>query len=309
MSRQLKADQVEFVYVIRQIRRHWLLFGLWMTLVAAIAVFGSLSLPNMYKSMATLAANEPGGKAGGLGGALGSVSALAGISLGGSGEKKSVIAIELMKSRQFFTEFAHKHQLKLPLMAANGWDPATDQLSFDPDIYDVKTKQWVRKPVGLRQSEPSDQEVFEAFVRLFSVSQDKLTNVVTVSFEFVSPKLAQQWLSAYIDEVNLQMRARDVAEAESSIAFISEKVRDTALNEVREVLYSMLEEHHKTLVIANVKPDYVFKVIDPPAVADLKAGPVRSLMVLGALLAGLLIFVLGILAVILWRNTKAITQE
>lgn len=309
MSSQLKADQVEFVYVLRQIRRHWLLFGLWMTLVGGIAVVASLSLPNVYKSMATLAANEAGGKAGGLGGALGSVSALAGISLGGSGEKKSVIAIELMKSRQFFTEFAHKHQLKLPLMAANGWDPATDQLSYDADIYDVNKKAWVRKPVGLRASEPSDQEVFEAFGRLFSVSQDKLTNVVTVSLEFVSPKLAQQWLAAYIDEVNLQMRARDVAEAESSIAFISEKVRDTSLNEVREVLYSMLEEHHKTLVIANVKPDYVFKVIDPPAVADLKAGPARSLIVLGALFAGLLVFVLGILAVVLWRNSKAVAQE
>jgi len=309
LSRQLKADQVEFVYVIRQIRRHWLLFVLWMTLVAAAAVFVSLSMPNVYKSMATLTANETSGKAGGLGGALGSVSALAGLNLGGGGEKKSVIAIELMKSRQFFSEFAHKHQLKLPLMAASGWDPLTNQLTFDPNIYDVKTKTWVRPPVGLRSSEPSDQEVFEAFGRLFSVSQDKLTNVVTVSFEFVSPTLAQQWLAAYIDEVNQQMRARDVAEAESSIAFISEKIRETTLNEVRQVLYSMLEEHHKTLVIANVKPDYVFKMIDPPAVPDIKAGPARSLIVLAALLLGLLVFVLGILAVVLWRNSRAVAQE
>lgn len=309
MSRQLKADQVEFVYVIQQLRRHWLLFGLWMTLVAAFAVFVSLSMPNIYKSTATLTANEAGGKGSGLGGALGSVSALAGISLGAGGEKKSVIAIELMKSRQFFSEFAAKHQLKLPLMAANGWDPVTNQLTFDPAIYDVNTKTWVRKPTGLRSSEPSEQEVFEAFGRLFSVSQDKLTNVVTVSLEFVSPILAQQWLTAYVDEVNQQMKTRDVAEAESSIAFINDKIRETNLNEVREVLYSMLEEHHKTLVVANVKPDYVFKIIDPPAVSDLKAGPARSLIVLAALLVGLLVFVLGILAVILWRNSKAVAQE
>jgi len=268
-----------------------------------------LTLPNQYKSQAILIPTETTGKMGGLSGALGSVSSLAGISLGGGGEKKSVVALELMKSRAFFVAFMQKYQLKTALMAANGWDPASNELTFDADIYDVGRQQWVRPAIGLRKAEPSDQECFEAFMRMFGISQDKLTGVVTVSIEFVSPELAQRWLRLYIDEVNVQMKQRDISEANESIQFIEDRIAQTNLTEVRNVLFAMLEEHQKTLVVANVKPDYVFKLIDPPSLPDIKSGPMRSIIVLMALVGALFIFIVFVLALVLLQNRLQLKSE
>lgn len=306
---ELKSDQVALPVLVTSLLRYKWAGLLWMTLVVVATVMYVLTLPNQYKSQAVLIPTEASGKLGGLSGSLGSVGALAGISLGGSGEKKSVVALELMKSRAFFTAFAQKYQLKTQLMAANGWDPVTKALTFDPEIYDEHAKKWLRPAIGLRSAEPSDQECFEAFMRIFGSSQDKLTGVVTLSLEFVSPDLAQRWLQLYIDEVNVQMKQRDIIEANESIAFIQDRIAQTHLNEIRNVLFAMLEEHQKTLVVANVKPDYVFKLIDPPSLPDIKSGPVRSIIVLMALFGALFIFVVLVLALVLLQNRLQIKSE
>jgi uncharacterized protein involved in exopolysaccharide biosynthesis len=306
---ELKSDQVALPVLVKSLNRYKWIGLLWLILSVGATVVYVLTLPNLYKSQATLIPTETSSKLGGLSGALGSVSSLAGINLGSGGEKKSVVALELMKSRAFFAAFMQKYQLKTTLMAANGWDPATNELTFDADIYDVTRQQWVRPAIGLRKAEPSEQECFEAFMRMFGTSQDKLTGVVTVSLEFVSPDLAQKWLRLYIDEVNVQMKQRDITEANESIQFIEERIAQTNLQEVRNVLFAMLEEHQKTLVVANVKPEYVFKLIDPPSLPDIKSGPMRSIIVLVALVGAFFIFVVFVLALVLLQNRLQLKSE
>lgn len=306
---ELKSDQVAFSVLVTSLNRYKWLGLLWLIVAVGATVAYVLTLPNQYKSQAILIPTEASGKMGGLSGALGSVSSLAGINLGGGGEKKSVVALELMKSRAFFAAFMQKYQLKTALMAADGWDPASNKLRFDADIYDETRQQWVRPAIGLRKAEPSEQECFEAFMRMFSIAQDKLTGVVTVSMEFVSPELAQLWLRLYIDEVNVQMKQRDITEANESIQFIEDRIAQTNLTEVRNVLFAMLEEHQKTLVVANVKPDYVFKLIDPPSLPDIKSGPMRSIIVLMALIGALFIFIVFVLALVLLQNRLQLKSE
>lgn len=306
---ELKSDQVALPVLVKSLNRYKWIGLLWLILSVGATVVYVLTLPNLYKSQATLIPTETSSKLGGLSGALGSVSSLAGINLGSGGEKKSVVALELMKSRAFFAAFMQKYQLKTTLMAANGWDPATNELTFDADIYDVTRQQWVRPAIGLRKAEPSEQECFEAFMRMFGTAQDKLTGVVTVSLEFVSPELAQKWLRLYIDEVNVQMKQRDITEANESIQFIEERIAQTNLQEVRNVLFAMLEEHQKTLVVANVKPEYVFKLIDPPSLPDIKSGPMRSIIVLVALVGAFFIFVVFVLALVLLQNHLQLKSE
>lgn len=306
---EIKSDQVALPVLIVALWRYKWAGLLWLVLVVGATVAYVLTLPNLYKSQAILIPTEATGKLGGLSGSLGSVGALAGINIGGGGEKKSVVALELMKSRAFFAAFMQKYQLKVQLMAAKGWDPATKQLLLDPEIYDASKQLWLRPAIGLRAAEPSDQECYEAFMRIFASSQDKLTGVITISLEFVAPDLAQRWLQLYLDELNLQMKQRDISEADESIQFIQDRIAKTDLNEIRNVLFAMLEEHQKTLVVANVKPDYVFKLIDPPSLPDIKSGPVRSIMVLAAMVGAFFIYIVVVLALVLLRNRLQVKSE
>lgn len=301
----IRQDEVSLPLVFKYTwkNKYWLFATLCVSV--GLAVYLSLQLPNLYRSEARIvAANETQGKAGGLSSQLSSVSALAGINLGGGGEKKSVIALEMMRSRQFFNDFAEKHQILTPLVAGFRWDIQKDQVLLDPEMYDVSAGKWIRPGIELRKAEPSMLEGYEQFMKRFNSSQDKLTGVVTVSFEFISPTLAQQWLKLYLDEINDVMRKKDIEEAESAISYLNQQIEQTQLAEVKTALFGLIEEHTKTLTMANARKEYVFKTIDPPYKPEVKSGPMRSVIVLFTAVVHCFLFVLLVMLYLLFTRNK-----
>ena len=200
-------------------------------LVAVIVAAYSLTLPNIYRSEALVVPVEDGagGKLGSLAGQFGGLASLAGISLGKGDSNKSVIALEKLKSREFFFKFAEKHQILVPLMAAKEWDPQSDKLVLDADIYNADTDTWVRDVSWPKQPKPSLQEAHKAFLDSLTVSQDKTTGMVKIMLEHVSPTIARDWTTALITDLNEEMRQRDIAEAQSSIAYLEQQVADTKI--------------------------------------------------------------------------------
>lgn len=258
---------------------------------AILSVFYALSLSNIYKSEALLApaGENSNGALAELGGQFGGFASLAGINLGGGSMDKTTLAIEVLKSREFISEFIQKYDLLVPLMAAKNWDPSTDKLMFDSDIYDEANKKWVRDPKPPMTPEPSSQESYKRFIELFTVSQDKITSYVTVSIEFYSPNVAKHWLDLLTQEINQEIKEREVAEAKRSIKYLNEQLEKTALADMKTVFYQLIEEQIKTVMFAEVRTEYVFKTIDPAIAPELKMKPKRTLIVLlGMMLGGVL---------------------
>ena len=253
-------------------------------LVAVIVASYSLTLPNIYRSEALVVPVEDGagGKLGSLAGQFGGLASLAGISLGKGDSNKSVIALEKLKSREFFFKFAEKHQILVPLMAVKEWDPQSDKLVLDADIYNADTDTWVRDVSWPKQPKPSLQEAHKAFLDSLTVSQDKTTGMVKIMLEHVSPTIARDWTTALITDLNEEMRQRDISEAQSSIAYLEQQVADTKITEIKTVLYQLIEEQTKTLMLANVKPEYILETVDAAIVPEKKYNPGRAVMVIGA---------------------------
>ena len=266
---------------------------------AVAAVFYALSLPNIYKSEALLApAAEQ--KSAGLSGQLGGLAALAGVSLGGgAGVDKTALAIEVVKSREFLSRFIQQRINLQDLMAAKSWDLGSNTVNYDSGIFDPQTQRWLREVNPPRQAEPSKQEAYKAFSEILTVSQDKATFMVKISIEHVSPYLAQNWLTMLIADLNLEMKSRDMAEAEKSITYLQQQISQTNLADLKAALFSLIEEQTKTLMLANVRDEYAFKTIDPAIVPELKAKPARALIVilaaiLGGILSSLFVIVRGV---------------
>ena len=268
-------------------------------LSAVISVSVALYLPNKYTSEALLAPRAEGGVGGGLGqlaSQYGGLASLAGINIGGLGEGgKTAIAIEMLKSREFFGEYLYDHVL-VDLMAAEGWDRALDKSILDPSIYDSATLTWVRDIGPEFQIKPSVQEAHDDFVESsLSVSEDKQTGFVTLAVTHFSPSVARDWVILIVNGVNNAVRARDVEEAENSIAFLNEQRQKTSLVSLTEVFAELIEQQTKTVMLAAASEEYVFQVIDPPVAPELKSEPSRALIcILGVLLGGMLsvVFVL-----------------
>lgn len=260
-------------------------------LVAVATALYSLTLPNIYRSEAlvTPVTEGAGGNLSSLAGQFGGIASLAGINLGGKEGNKTSIALEKLRSREFFFTFAEKHQVLVPLMAAKSWDPDSGQLILDGDIYDEKTDQWLRNVKHPRQPKPSLLESHETFLDNLTVSEEKERGVIKISFDHVSPVIARAWVTALVADINDEMRQADIQEAELGIAYLEQQIEQTKISEIRSVLYQLIEEQTKTLMLTNVKPEYVFETIDAAVVPELKLKPSRAIMVIGAaLLTGIL---------------------
>lgn len=288
-------DVIDLQQLLKLILRRKLFIIVTTLVFTAVSVTYALSLPNVYKSEVTLSPVAESSNSG-LSGQLGGLAALAGANLGNKANDKVGLAVEVLGSRDFIGKFIEENDLYIPIMAAEGWDRASDTLIIDPEIYDVDSNQWLRDVPPPFKPKPSRLETTIEFKKLFSVNNSKATGIVSLGIEHYSPYLAQEWAEKLVRTINEYMRQRDLKEAEQSIAFLNQQVSKTNLSDARTMLFALIEEQTKTLMLANVRSEYVFKVIDPPVVAELKAKPQRALIVssgfaLGFILSLIIVFI------------------
>ncbi|MEF1308615.1 Wzz/FepE/Etk N-terminal domain-containing protein [Vibrio mytili] len=259
---------------------------------AVSSVLYALSLPNIYKADALLAPAESSGGGGlsKMAGQLGGLAALAGVNLGGGESSQTDLAVQVMNSRQFVDAFINKHDLLVPVMAAKDWDLTSNQLILDEEIYDPSSGEWLREPDGLRGATPTAQEAFEVFKKdILSVNSDTETGLYTVSVKHYSPYVAQQWVNWLIEDINKVMRERTIAESSQNLEYLNTQLQKTAVADMQSTFYSLIEEQTKSLMLAEVQEEFVFKIVDPAVVPEIKDGPKRALIcVLGTLLGGML---------------------
>ncbi|MGY0649137.1 MAG: Wzz/FepE/Etk N-terminal domain-containing protein, partial [Paraglaciecola chathamensis] len=257
-------------------RGKWIIIAI--TAIFAVAsVLYALSLPNIYKSEALLApadSDQQGGLSG-LSGQLGGLVSLAGVNLGGGKTDKTALAIEILKSREFFAKFAEKHNILPDLMAVKEWDMTTNTVVYDEEIYSSESGEWVREVKAPRTSKPSNQEGKKVFERLFSVEKNLETGMISIRIEHQSPFIAKKWVDWLIDDINLEMKVRDASEAENSIAYLESQILTTNIVEQKTLLYQLIEEQAKTLMFAEVRIEYAFFTIDKAIVPEKKSGPSR----------------------------------
>ncbi|EGR2226458.1 TPA: Wzz/FepE/Etk N-terminal domain-containing protein [Vibrio parahaemolyticus] len=262
------------------------------TFVFAVgAVLYALSLPNIYKSDALLAPAESsnGGGLSKMAGQLGGLAALAGVNLGAGESSQTDLAVQVMKSRQFVETFINKHDLLVPLMAAKDWDLTNNKLILDEELYNPNTGEWLREPNGLRGSTPTSQEAFEVFNKeVLTINQDKESGLYTVSVKYYSPYVAQQWVNWLIEDINKVMRERTIAETSQNLAYLNTQLQKTAVADMQSTFYKLIEEQTKSLMLAEVQEEFVFKIIDPAVISETPFLPNRFIIVLmGSIFGGI----------------------
>lgn len=280
----------------------WLISGVT-GLAVAISVVAALSLPNIYIATALLApAENSGGGLSGLTRQYGGLASLAGISLPGGEEGSRVqLGMQLMKSRAFIGEFVERRDILPQLMAVKAWDSETASIVFDPESYDATSQRWVRDVEPPKSPTPSAQEAYKSFDAILGVSQDDETGYVTVSIEHQSPVVASQWVNWLVEDVNAAVKAQEVAEARMSIEYLKEQVDNTSLADLQAVFFELIQSQTETVMLAEVRPEYVFKTIDPAVAPEEKSKPNRILICVLAALAG---GILGVVVVLVRHYSR-----
>ena len=270
------------------------------TFVFAIAAIAyAIHLPNIYKSTVLLAPVEQDKQGGGLSALaskFGGLASLAGVNLGGSSIDKTTIALEILKGKAFIGEFVNKYQLKPVFMATNGWNLTTNSLTYDSELYNEKTKKWVRDVSPPKTTIPSDLEFYHYFIKNnLAVSKDKETSLITVSVKHYSPYVAKNIVDKLIIAINNKMKQADILQAEKSIQYLTKALSETDNADMQKIFYQLIEQQQQTKMLASVKEQYVFKTVDPAVVAEKKDSPKRALIVVLATMLGGMLSVLIVL--------------
>ena len=282
-------------------RGKWIIIA-FTIIFAAAGVAYALYKPNIYQASALLAPaqDDAGGR---IGGQLSGLASLAGVSLGGGDANKTVIAKETLQSRAFLTDFIHRHNLAVPLMATKAWSMNSGEWIFDDDIYDASTQQWLSDENG-QLLEPTDWDLVKQFKEQLSVSENKDNGMLTVSFKSLSPVAAKDWVEKLVHDINEHMRAQDVQEAEASIAYLEDKLRQTNIAGMQQVFYQLIEQETRTVMLANAQREYVFKTVDPAVVPQEKSEPKRALIAIVATMLGGMLGVFSVFLIAFIRSGK-----
>jgi uncharacterized protein involved in exopolysaccharide biosynthesis len=261
-----------------------------------ISVAIAISLPNIYRSETIVMANDqssPNGLLGSLSGQFGGLASLAGINLSSGGTDRTGYALEVIKSKEFLYQFIESYKIKLAIMAADRWEPSTNTLIFDKDVYDEESKLWVRDVSFPFQPEPSLNETYKKIVKehLF-VHRNLETGMISISFSHVSPYIAKELLDNLIENLNQTIKQRDLKEAEANIQYIKSEMENTQQPAMKNLYHGLIEQQIQTSMFAKVKDDYVFKTVDRAVVEEEKYKPKRGMIVTFGLVIG---FVLGFL--------------
>jgi LPS O-antigen subunit length determinant protein (WzzB/FepE family) len=265
-------------------------------IIAITAVFAvasltyALTLPDQYKAAVLLSPSQSTnpGTSGALG-QLGGLASLAGVSIGGGESNDSQLAQEIMMSWGFIESFISDNDIAVEVYAAEGWDKGSNKLQINQDFYDSETNTWLVEDDFGQQGPPSSWKLYKSFSKRLGVSEDKKSGLISVSIEYYSPLIAKQWLDLYISSINKHMQERQMIKVTSNIEYLEAQIEKTAITEMREVFYTIIEEQIKSKMLAEASPNYAFEAVSSSMVPAEKSQPKQALIcILGVLLGGML---------------------
>ena len=288
-TEQLHDDEIDLRELFSVLWTGKKLIAAITSLFAVVSVIYALSLSNEYKSSAVVAPAESGGSAlGSMVGQLGGLASFAGINIGSGENTETLEAMEIMQSWGFIEEFIETNNLQIPVYAAEGWDKASNSLKLDNELYDSESKTWLIEDEDSGEKRPpSSWELFEEFHKKLTVSQNKTSGLITISIEFYSPQLAKQWVELFVYSINDYMRERKLEQVNRNIQYLTAQIEKTAIADMREVFYQIIEEQTKSKMLAEASPEYVFLTVSKAMIPEQESRPKRAIIcILGILLGG-----------------------
>ena len=278
-------------------------------IVAISSVFYALSLNNIYSSGALLEMNdntsEDNSLVSNLSSQLGSLSSLAGIEVGGTFADRTLITIEMLKSKDFFHDLIILEGVLPKLTAAGEYKKDTQTILFSDEVYDEISSTWkIDKKLG--SLKPSFLDSYKVYSDSFNAEQDKQTGLIIISFEHISPVFAKNFLDNIINLMNKINRERDINNATKRLKYLTSGLTNTNLSEVKFAISKLIEIEQKKLMMANLSEEYLFKVIDSPFVPEKKISPKRSLICIFITVIGVFFIILGYLIAFLIQDRRRI---
>ena len=285
-------ESLELVNVVAFLLRYWRWVASGAVSGGIVALIAAFVMTPVYRAQAVVvpAGTERTSALAGVTAQLGPLaSVLGGLDLRSGGDDKQ-LWLGTLRSREILRRFVQDLAL-LPVLF--------------PECLEAPAKRWL---IPDRETcEPTLNEAVDFLERkVFFVSEDRRSGLVTVTVEWRDPDLAAEWANRLVEMTNDLLRRRAIEEAQRNIAYLEAELEKTTVVERQQIIYRLIESRTSEIMLANGRPQYAFVVVDKamPPDPDKFVRPKRALLTVVGMLTGALAATMLALGAAAWKGRR-----
>lgn len=269
MNDQEKQGSIEFslVDIFRAFKSYIQFFYILIPIGFIVSFIISIYLTPMYSSDILVSDNNDSNET--TTSAIGGLASLAGIQLP-QANNKSLSTLAILNSKTFLKAFIKEYDLKPKIFK---------------DLWLEKTNSWSGE-------EPSDLGAVGELKKLIEIKKAEggLVRIIVSTYD---PEFSLFIANKIVFFINDYMRKSAIEESENLIKFLEKEAVKSSLSDVKLRIFALIQENIAEKSLANVRQEFIYKVIDKAYLSDYPSYPNKlqirlSGVILGFLLAALL---------------------
>ena len=269
MNDQEKIGSIEFslVDIFRAFKSYIQFFYILIPIGFIFSFIISIYLTPLYSSDILVSDNTDSNETSSS--AIGGLASLAGIQLP-QANNKSLSTLATLNSKTFLKAFIEEYDLK-------------------PKIF---KDLWVEKTNSWSGEEPSDLGAVGELKKLIEIKKVEggLVRIIVSTYD---PEFSLFIANEIVFFINNYMRKSAIEESENLIKFLEKEAVKSSLSDVKLKIFTLIQENIAEKSLANVRQEFIYKVIDKAYLSDYPSYPNKlqirlSGVIFGFLLAALL---------------------
>ncbi|MCL5884149.1 MAG: Wzz/FepE/Etk N-terminal domain-containing protein [Deltaproteobacteria bacterium] len=257
---ELTGAEITLGDYLTVLRPHWWKIALLSLVVGIVTLLVMFLIPNWYKAAAVITPTAEEKKSIPVLGTLASF----GIEIGAPTKVEDLET--LFKSNDLTVRVFRTHNL-WSIVFPYRYEPKTGNLKNGLFSYLLGGENASRPP--------TDWDAIRAVKKRLSVTTQKMTGTVTVSFDSPSQESSANIVTYYLEEAKNRLQEEALERATRNKKFIEGQIGKTVDALTRERLYSLYGQEVEREMLARNREQFGFRVIDSPRVPDRKSGPHR----------------------------------
>ncbi len=270
-------DEINLLDYIKVILKHKKLICYIVGIVVAVTIIVSLLMTPVFEAKAVIAPATKNGETSGTS----LVAAQFGISVPTSSNMSEIV--NLLKSNILMEKIIKKHNLLTVFFKEKKLRGKSDSQNT-----------WK----GIRYLQ-----------NVLTIRPNQKDNSIQVSMQFKDPKTAADIINYTLLELTDHMSNEARRVAETNKQYLESQIEKTADPFIRTKIYSLIAQQIETAMMAEVKENFAFKILDPPRVPDKKIKPKKTQMVIIAFLVALFLGVFIAFGKEYWKNHREELKE
>ena len=280
----MEEDEIDLRELFNTIYQHKIFIAIFVIVVTTLSLLYTLSKPNEYKVSIKLAPQEQS-KGLNLGG-LGALASMAGVNVGGGGGgiTPDIAFSSLLDDYAFMKKFIKKEGLDNKLITPSLHDDYIFAFGYR-GLYDILHSD------NKSAAKVDIFSVYNTVKNSISISKDKKTSMIDISYTSASRKFAYETLNLFLQEATDHLIKNNLQDIDSQINRYKKELTKTNNLDLKSQLAKLISNLIKQKVYMNTSKYYKVKVIINPYIPDVKdkAKPKRGLIVIVAMITSLIL--------------------